>query len=83
MKPKYIAILVLLLLAAGVVFWYEKIHQPKPQVFAPKEQQPAAQSLGAQVYEQQQNPVQGQIPSSNPFDNSSNPISNTYKNPFQ
>lgn len=77
MKPKYIVILVLVLLAAGLVFWYWQKNQPKPAVFAPNNSQlQTGQGLGAQVYQQQQNPVKNQVPDPNP-------INNSYTNPFQ
>ena len=44
-KPKYIVVIVLSLLAAGLVFLYIKMNQPKPEVFVPKQNQ--TQSLGA------------------------------------
>ncbi|MDE2312249.1 MAG: hypothetical protein KGJ93_04170 [Patescibacteria group bacterium] len=86
MKPKYVTILFLLLIAAAVVFWkihidlqhrQEVVMQPKaPAVSA------APQSLGAQVYQQTQAPAAGQIPNNNPFSQSANPIQQSYTNPF-
>ena len=87
MKPKFIAILALVLLAFGLVFW--KVHNDrqnqKPAVFVPKKNQAQpADSLGAQVYEKQTNPVKDQIPQTNPFkDAKTNPIDQSYKNPFE
>lgn len=89
MKSKYIVIIVLALVAAALVYWYiqrQKASQ-KPAVYvAPKTNQAAtqqpAQSLGAQVYQQQQNPVSGQVPTTNPFKQTANPIDQSYTNPF-
>lgn len=76
MKPKYIAIIVLVVVAAGLVFWYWQKNQPKPAVFVPSNNAAqSSQSLGAQVYEQQQNPVKNQVPDPNP-------INSSYTNPF-
>lgn len=87
MKPKYVTLLMLLLIAAaavGVKLWQDKQNE-KALVYQPKskqEQTNEPQSLGAQVYVQTQNPVAGQVPSNNPFDDQNNPITDSYTNPF-
>ena len=86
MKPKYIVIVALFLLAFGLVFWKLRADRQnqKPAEFTPKKDQtePAA-SLGAEVYEKTQNPVKDEVPRTNPFkDTSTNPIEQSYKNPF-
>ncbi len=81
-KPKYITILMLVLVAAAVVFWKLQVApRQKANTYVPKPEQQAP-GLGAQVYEQTQNPVAGQVPSTNPFDKPANPIEGSYTNPF-
>ncbi len=81
MKPKYIVIIVLSIIAAGVVFWYMRMHQPNVMLFTPKA--PAKeQALGVQIYEKQKNPVKDQIPATNPYNKPVNPLDDSYKNPF-
>lgn len=45
-------------------------------------QTPGTQSLGAQIFEQAQNPIKDKLPSTNPIE-SANPIQGIYQNPFE
>ena len=85
MKPKFIAIIVLIFLAAGLVFWKIQIDKKnyRPEVFSPKTETPP-ESLGSELYEKTQNPVQDAVPETNPFkETGSNPLEESYKNPFE
>ncbi len=88
-KTKIILSLAIIAILLGGFFYWQSL-QTKKLLQAPAanvKPSPAAgasQSLGAQVYEQSQNPVKDQVPENNAFKNSSaNPVSQSYKNPFQ
>ncbi|TRZ64172.1 MAG: hypothetical protein D4Q79_02160 [Spirochaetia bacterium] len=69
-------VIVALLAVAGYFVW--KSYFPKPA--APTQEAP--QSLGAQIYENIQNPIENKVPETNPFKAETNPFTNAYKNPF-
>lgn len=43
---------------------------------------PKAETFGGQIFEQAQNPVENQIPETNPFEVKTNPFEDIYVNPF-
>lgn len=90
MDTKRIGIIIAIIAVAAIAgFWYWRSRQaaPPPQTPVVKEE-PAG--LGAQIFEQAQNPLKGDVPETNPFaadtnpfDADTNPYKDAYKNPFQ
>lgn len=82
MKSKYKALIILFIFASivvGIWFWQNYQVTKDTGIILPKhkvKQETQTQSLGAAVYEKQQNPTLGQIPETNP-------IKEVYKNPFE
>ena len=79
MKLKIIVIVILALLAiVGGVFYFLKNSKKvlSPEATRAKTEQSASVSLGAEVYGQAQNPLNGKVPETNPF-------KQEYKNPFE
>lgn len=83
-----ISVIIVALLIAGIVYWFF-IADKTPRTPSPNENQAVqpspqgtAQSLGGEIYEQAQNPLQDKLPSTNPVQNV-NPIENVYTNPFE
>lgn len=85
-RPVFLVIMIVVIVAAAAGgYWYWS----KSRQATPAEE---ASSLGSQLFEQtQQNPVQGQVPDTNPFQKSvntfeetnTNPFEDTYTNPFE
>ena len=76
-NPKFIIIVIIviiLLAAGGVGFWYWSKN---------KQAQKEAPTLGSQLFDKTQNPLEGQVPSTNPFKEQKNPFDTIYKNPFE
>ncbi|MDO8676663.1 MAG: hypothetical protein Q7K16_03395 [Candidatus Azambacteria bacterium] len=67
-------VVVIILVAAGVGFWYWSRN-----VKAPEE----TPTLGGQIFEKTQNPLEGQVPDANPFKDQKNPLDTIYQNPFE
>jgi len=67
-------IVVILVLAAG--FWYWS----NSKQATPSEE---ATSLGGQIFDRTQSPLEGQVPDTNPFKDQKNPLDTIYKNPFE
>ncbi len=76
-REKVILVGIVIALIAGGLVWYLKYYE-KP--VSADNIAPAA-TLGGQIYEQANNPIQDKLP--NTVAPVSNPIENTYKNPFQ
>ena len=76
-----IPLIILLLVIAGVVFFLisKGIVKNPLQTLSTK---PVSQSLGGQIFNKAQNPIQDKIPETNPFAKI-NPFKGVYKNPFQ
>lgn len=75
-KTVIITSAMILVIAAGVGFWYwSRSKQTLPS--------PEAPTLGSEIFEKTQNPVQGRVPNANPFKNQKNPLDTIYKNPFE
>ena len=81
-KINFLIVILALLLVGLVVYWKIAANNVKKQGVAPVASHQEATTtsdsaaLGAQVYEQSQNPVNDGIPNTNPLEN-------TYKNPFE
>lgn len=80
------AVILFAAVAAGTWYWNRSSKHPEP-VPAPETD---TSELGAQIFEQAQNPVNERIPETNPFntdtnpfDTDTNPFRNEYKNPFK
>ncbi|MDP3973765.1 MAG: hypothetical protein Q8P92_02945 [Candidatus Daviesbacteria bacterium] len=71
-------LLIILLVLAGVVFFLIS----KGIVKNPLQNSSPNSSLGAQIFEKTQNPIQDKIPETNPFAKV-NPFKGVYKNPFE
>ena len=77
-----IGVVITALVIGSFWYWYSQ----KTSVFAPEEQG----GLGAQIFENVENPIKEELPETNPFsadtnpfDVPANPLENEYKNPFQ
>ncbi|MBI2018195.1 hypothetical protein HYS96_00645 [Candidatus Daviesbacteria bacterium] len=71
-------LVIVLLLAAGIVY----LLISKGIIKNPLQKSPPNSSLGTQIFEKTQNPLQDKIPETNPF-TKVNPFKGVYKNPFQ
>lgn len=77
-KNILIGVVVLVLIVLGILFWRrQKNALPAPESVAEK---PA--ELGAQIFDQAQNPTKDKFPEANPFGAETNPFS-AYTNPFK
>ena len=90
MQKKIIAIVVIVLatlLLAQLFAYIFQLATASPQVAQPAAPLPASisddqsASLGGQIYEKSQNPLQEKLPDTNPVKNA-NPIEGAYTNPF-
>lgn len=92
-KEKTVSVFILLIVivaVAAVYFWGNEIvnlfYSAPASVVLPVE--PAApiakpaEGLGSDIVSQVENPVEGNIPETNPFSAPINPFENVYKNPF-
>ena len=71
-----VSIIAAVIIIAGVGFWYwSKSKQ------APSSQ--GAPSLGSEIFDKTQNPLEGQVPDANPFKDQKNPLDAIYQNPFE
>jgi hypothetical protein len=78
-------ITVLLFLVIGAVWqWRRKsaVHVPPPGLEKPREEE-GTTGFGASLYERARNPVEGELPVTNPFTKENNPLKGIYKNPFE
>src|SRR3989344_4385537 len=72
-KFKFLIIVIVIILAAGG-FWYWSSKQAPPE---------EGSSLGSEIFDRTQSPLEGQVPDTNPFKNQKNPFDPIYKNPFE
>ena len=67
-----VVVIMMLIMACGIGFWYWS-----------KSKQAPSSSLGSQIFEKTQNPLEGQVPDTNPFKDQKNPLDAIYQNPFE
>lgn len=75
-KPIILTSVVIAIIVAVGVFWY----------WSKSKQAPSSEksfSLGGEIFDKTQSPLEGQIPNTNPFKNQKNPLDTIYKNPFE
>ena len=75
LKFAVIIIILVVLLGGFIAWWYWT-----PSVEAPVDE---GSGLGSELYENAQNPLNDQLPETNPFDASTNPFEKTETNPFK
>jgi len=71
-KPIILVSVVVAIVIAAAGFW-----------FWSKNKQVPSSSLGGQIFEKTQNPLEGQVPDANPFKDQKNPLDAIYQNPFK
>ena len=69
-----IVVLVAAIAAGGFWYWSKNKQAPSSQ---------EAPSLGSEIFDKTQNPLEGQVPDANPFKDQKNPLDTIYKNPFE
>lgn len=76
-----IALVIVIFLLIWLVVFIQSAR--RSQVVAPQKKTPSTTdaSLGGQIFEKTQNPLQGKLPDTNPVKNA-NPIEGAYTNPF-
>ena len=62
-------------IAAGGFWYWSKNKQ------APSSEE--GSSLGSEIFDQTQNPIEGNVPDANPFKDQKNPLDSLYQNPFE
>lgn len=79
-----------LVIVAGVALWYwsasRRIEAPREPQTLTKELSPAEakDTLGGQILGKTQNPLEGELPATNPFEKTeTNPLKDIYRNPFE
>ena len=87
--PSIFILLFLAVMIIGVYFWGNELvniffsYAPVPLSVQPKASiAKPAEGLGADIVSQVENPVEGKIPTTNPFSAPINPFDKVYKNPF-
>ena len=58
--------------AAGLWYWSKSKQSPKE-----------IPTLGSEIFDKTQNPLEGQVPDANPFKDQKNPLDSIYQNPFE
>ena len=76
-RSAIIAVIIALVVVVGVGVWYWSRSDQAPS--APTE----APTLGGQIFDKTQNPLEGQVPDTNPFKEQRNPFDVIYENPFK
>ena len=72
---KFLVIIIVIIIAAAAGgYWYWS---------KSKQAQEGAPTLGSEIFDQTQSPLEGQVPDSNPFKDQKNPLDTIYKNPFE
>ena len=77
-KFKFLIIVIVIILAAGGYWYWSKSKQDQKE--APTK---GAPTLGSEIFDRTQSPLEGQVPDANPFKNQKNPLDSLYKNPFE
>ena len=75
-KPIILVYIVIAVIIAAAGFWYWSKSKRTP----PPEE---ASSLGGQIFDKTQNPLEGQVPDANPFKDQKNPLDAIYQIPFE
>ncbi|MBI2098954.1 hypothetical protein HYT45_00885 [Candidatus Uhrbacteria bacterium] len=75
-KPIILVSIVVAVIIAVAGFWYWSKSKQAP----PSEE---VSSLGSEIFEKTQNPLEGKVPDTNPFKNQKNPLDAIYQNPFE
>ncbi|MEK7664016.1 MAG: hypothetical protein AAB340_01005 [Patescibacteria group bacterium] len=84
MQRKYIVITLVVLCAVVLLLFFFislKLRSPSQVVTPEPKRTIEDDSLGGQIFEQSQNPIQEKLPDTNPVKNA-NPIEGAYTNPF-
>ena len=79
-KERLIILIAVLILAAGFAYWYFALREKPADLTPPIGELEGPTSLGAQIAEEAQNPIKGNVPTVAP---QVNPIGGLYKNPFE
>jgi hypothetical protein len=69
-----VGVVIILFVASGLGFWYWSKN---------KKVQKEAPTLGSEIFDKTQNPLEGQVPDANPFKDQKNPLDSIYQNPFE
>ncbi|MBI1985030.1 MAG: hypothetical protein HYS60_02935 [Candidatus Wildermuthbacteria bacterium] len=75
-KPIVLVPIVVAIVIAAAGFWY----------WSKSKQVPSSEegsSLGSEIFDKTQNPLEGQVPNANPFKEQKNPLDALYQNPFE
>ncbi|MCI0542739.1 hypothetical protein L0Y69_03260 [bacterium] len=76
-QPKFLIVVIVIIIAAAAGgYWYWSKSRQAPS-------SPEAPTLGSEIFDKTQSPLEGQVPDSNPFKNQKNPLDSIYKNPFE
>ena len=78
-----IGVVIILLVAGGVGFWYFRGGEIPSLTPEPDGSPEEAPTLGSEIFDKTQNPLEGQVPDTNPFKDQKNPLDTIYKNPFE
>ncbi|MBI4114811.1 MAG: hypothetical protein HY445_03140 [Candidatus Niyogibacteria bacterium] len=87
-KPTFFISIVIVIIIAAIGFWYwqSKKAVPRRTVAPFSELTPAEarDTLGGQILGKTQNPLEGELPPTNPFEETeTNPLKDVYRNPFE
>ena len=73
-KPIILVSIVIAVIIAAAGFWYWSKN---------KQAQKETPTLGSEIFDRTQSPLEGQVPDTNPFKDQKNPLDVIYKNPFE
>ena len=76
-RSKFLIVIIVVIIAtvAGGFWYWSKSKQ------APSSQ--GAPTLGSEIFDKTQSPLEGQVPDANPFKDQKNPLDAIYQNPFE
>lgn len=92
-KIKLMIVILIVVVAAGIIFFaLPKKNVEQTAVFptavpslptpSPEPGAVATESLGGEIFEKSQNPMENNVPQVNPFEAKTNPFKSSYTNPF-